>query len=89
MIISIEDLYTIYLDHRSISTDSRQILPGCLFFALKGDNFDGNKYASTALDAGAAFAVIDDAAYSGPQNLLVNDVLEVLQQLALFSPPEI
>jgi UDP-N-acetylmuramoyl-tripeptide--D-alanyl-D-alanine ligase len=84
MSISIEDLYTIFLEHRVISTDSRQILPGCLFFALKGENFDGNKYAATALDAGAAYAVIDDAAFAGSKTLLVNDVLIALQQLALF-----
>jgi len=84
MHISIEELYTIYLKHRLISTDSRQVVPDCLFFALKGDNFDGNKYAATALEAGAAFAVIDDAAYDGHNTLLVNDVLQALQQLALM-----
>jgi UDP-N-acetylmuramoyl-tripeptide--D-alanyl-D-alanine ligase len=81
---STEELYSIYLEHRIISTDSRQVVPGCLFFALKGDNFDGNKYAGIALEAGAAYAVIDDAAYAGSNTLLVNDVLEALQQLALL-----
>ena len=84
MQISIEELYSIYLEHQVISTDSRQIMPGCLFFALKGDNFDGNKYAGTALNAGAAFAVIDDETYAGSKTLLVNDVLEALQKLALL-----
>jgi len=84
MHISAEELYPIYLEHRIISTDSRQVVPGCLFFALKGDNFDGNKYAGIALDAGAAYAVIDDAAYAGSNTLLVNDVLDTLQQLALM-----
>jgi len=82
MQISIEELYSIFLKHRIVSTDSRQIVPGCLFFALKGDNFDGNKYTKVALDAGAAFSVIDDLSYDGEQTLLVNDVLEALQLLA-------
>ncbi len=79
---SIEELYSLFLNHTAISTDSRQVVPDCLFFALKGDNFDGNKYAKVALDAGAAYAVIDDPAYEGNKTLLVNDVLEALQLLA-------
>ena len=79
---SIEELYSLFLNHTAISTDSRQVVPDCLFFALKGDNFDGNKYAKVALDAGAACAVIDDPAYEGNKTLLVNDVLEALQLLA-------
>ncbi len=84
MLISIEELYSIYLEHRIISTDSRQITPGSLFFALKGDNFDGNKYAGFAIDAGAAYAVIDNEAYAGSKTLLVDDVLDALQKLALM-----
>jgi len=79
---SIEELYSFFLKHTAISTDSRQVVPDCLFFALKGDNFDGNKYAKVAVDAGAAYAVIDDPAYEGNKTLLVNDVLEALQLLA-------
>ena len=82
MQISIKELYSVFLKHSKISTDSRQIEPGCLFFALKGDNFDGNKYTKVALDAGAAYSVIDDPVYDGEQTLLVNDVLEALQLLA-------
>jgi len=82
MQISIEELYSVFLKHRTVSTDSRQIVPGCLFFALKGDNFDGNKYTKVALDAGAAYSVIDDPLYDGEKTLLVNDVLEALQLLA-------
>jgi len=82
MKISIEELYSIFLKHNIISTDSRQIVPGCLFFALKGDNFDGNKYTKVALEAGAAYSVIDDPLYDGNQTLLVNDALEALQLLA-------
>ncbi len=82
MRITPKELYGIFLKHRNISTDSRQILPGCLFFALKGENFDGNKYAPAAIEAGAAFAVIDDIKYVGNSTILVYDVLETLQQLA-------
>jgi UDP-N-acetylmuramoyl-tripeptide--D-alanyl-D-alanine ligase len=81
---STEELYSLYLKHRSISTDSRQIKPGSLFFALKGDNFNGNTYAGAALAAGAAYAVIDDESFAGNSTLLVDDVLEALQQLALM-----
>lgn len=58
-------------------------MPGCLFFALKGDKFDGNAFAAAAIAAGAAYAVIDNPEYlDGSRFLLVPDVLEALQQLA-------
>lgn len=79
-----EELYDIFLKHRTVSTDSRQIVPGCLFFALKGDNYDGNKYAGKALESGAAYAVTDDPANTGKQMLLVNNTLVALQNLALL-----
>lgn len=79
---TIEELYKIFLDHQVISTDSRQITAGCLFFALKGDNFDGNKYAKGAIESGAAFAVIDDENFNGNKTLLVENALVTLQQLA-------
>ncbi len=77
-----EELYGIFLNHKTISTDSRRITPGCIFFALKGDNFDGNLYAGSAVESGAAYAVIDDKKFEGKQTLLVDDVLGSLQQLA-------
>ncbi|MFD2161593.1 UDP-N-acetylmuramoyl-tripeptide--D-alanyl-D-alanine ligase [Paradesertivirga mongoliensis] len=80
-----EDLYSIYLQHPVICTDTRRITSGCLFFALKGDNFDGNIFASQALDEGAAFAVIDDPGFvKNQQTILVGNVLETLQQLANY-----
>lgn len=81
---STEELYAIFLNHRIISTDSRQIIQGCLFFALKGENFDGNIYAEAAIASGASYAVIDNVAFTGPKTLLVNNVLDALQQLAWF-----
>ena len=84
---TIEELYNIYIQHRNITTDTRTIQGNEIFFALKGDNFDGNTFAHKALEAGAAFAVVDNTeCYS--QNptkcILVDDVLAALQQLAQY-----
>jgi len=79
---TLEELYSIFLKNRIVSTDSRQIPHGSLFFALKGDNFNGNQYAKNAIDAGAAYALIDDENYDGPHTILVDNVLHTLQQLA-------
>jgi UDP-N-acetylmuramoyl-tripeptide--D-alanyl-D-alanine ligase len=58
--ISIEQLYQIYLRHPSVQTDTRLLKPGDIFFALKGPNFNGNAFAPKALEMGAAYAVIDE-----------------------------
>ena len=82
---STEELYQLYLKHPVISTDTRKIIPGSLFFALKGDKFDANTFAAAAIAAGAAYAVIDDPAYLlNEQYLLVPDVLTALQELARY-----
>ena len=81
--MDIEKLYQLFLQHPIISTDSRNIPQGGIFFALKGQNFDGNKFATEALKKGAAYAVIDNPEFSGETRLiLVSDVLTCLQQLA-------
>ncbi|WP_443945161.1 UDP-N-acetylmuramoyl-tripeptide--D-alanyl-D-alanine ligase [Pedobacter sp. AW1-32] len=81
--ITTEELYQFYLKNPSVSTDTRNIGHGTIFFALKGDNFDANKFAQQAIDNGAAFAVVDNAQYAtGKQFLLVNDSLTALQDLA-------
>ena len=78
-----EQLYHQFLNHPTISTDSRKIEPNCLFFALKGDNFDGNKYALEAIKKGAAYAIVDDPSLPKQEKLIfVNDVLKALQRLA-------
>lgn len=83
--ISIEHLYELYLAHSNISTDSRKITPDCLFFALKGESFDGNRFAAQALAAGAAYAIVDDkTVVENDRFLLVEDVLKALQDLAHF-----
>jgi UDP-N-acetylmuramoyl-tripeptide--D-alanyl-D-alanine ligase len=83
--ISIKQLYQIYLQHPAISTDTRKIAVDGLFFALKGDKFDANIFAQKALQAGAAYAIIDNAAYHlNEKCLLVDDVLTTLQDLARY-----
>ncbi len=78
-----EQLYHVYLQHPVISTDTRKIIPDSIFFALKGDRFDANTFAEKALEAGAAYAVIDNAAYKkNDRCILVGDVLTRLQDLA-------
>jgi UDP-N-acetylmuramoyl-tripeptide--D-alanyl-D-alanine ligase len=78
-----QQLYQLYLQHPVISTDTRKIGIGSLFFALKGDKFDANTFAKQAIEAGAAYAVIDNPEYQlGDQYLLVEDVLTTLQDLA-------
>ncbi|HEU4716460.1 MAG TPA: UDP-N-acetylmuramoyl-tripeptide--D-alanyl-D-alanine ligase [Bacteroidia bacterium] len=81
----IPTLYGHYLRHPLVSTDTRTIPQGSLFFALKGGNFNGNKFAAQALEKGAAFAIVDEAeCVSGDRFLLVPDVLQALQELARF-----
>ena len=78
-----DSLYNIFLQHPKITTDSRKITEGCIFFALKGENFDGNTYAENALNEGAAFAVIDNPSFKkNEQYIVVEDVLTTLQNLA-------
>jgi UDP-N-acetylmuramoyl-tripeptide--D-alanyl-D-alanine ligase len=78
-------LFQLFLKFKSVSTDSRQIPANAIFFALKGDHFDGNIYAEKALASGASFAVIDNPAYEKNEKyILVDNVLLSLQQLALY-----
>lgn len=81
--MNIESLYEIFKTHPEICTDTRKISKGCLFFALKGPNFDANTFAAKALELGASYCVIDNAAYQlNEQCILVEDALSCLQQLA-------
>lgn len=82
--VTIEELYEIYLRHPQVLTDTRLLKPGDIFFALKGPNFNGNTFAPKALELGAAYAVIDEKP-AVPDNrlLLVGDVLTTLQDLSL------
>jgi UDP-N-acetylmuramoyl-tripeptide--D-alanyl-D-alanine ligase len=80
-----EHIYKLFLQHPLISTDTRKIAAGSLFFALKGDKFDANTFATQALEAGAAYAIIDNPAYQlGEKYILVDDTLTALQDLARY-----
>ncbi len=80
----IERLYQIYLDHPSIQTDTRKLIAGDIFFALKGPNFNGNSFASKALEAGAAAVVVDEEPGLSDDRIFVfPDALQALQELAL------
>ena len=83
--MDIKELHKIFLKSSGVTTDSRQIELNSIFFALKGDNFDGNKYAKSAIDKGASFAVVDNKAYCLNENyILVDDVLSCLQELSKY-----
>ena len=82
--MNIDLLYEIYKQHPSVQTDTRQLKNGDIYFALKGPHFNGNHFAKQALNAGASYAVIDDNNYTiEGKTILVPDVLQALQQLAL------
>lgn len=79
----IEKLYNTYLQSRSVVTDSRAITPGCIFFAFRGEHFDGNAFAPQALEQGAALCVISNPQYKVDDRcIVVPDVLRTLQELA-------
>lgn len=81
--MNLEALYQIFLQHPVVTTDSRKIEPGSLFFALKGDNFNGNEFARAALEKGASYSVVDEEqAGENERIILVEDVLQTLQDLA-------
>lgn len=81
----VQQLYLLYLQHPTICTDTRTIAPGCLFFALKGANFDANEYADQAIDAGASYVIVDNVAYQKDDRyILVDNTLDALQDLARF-----
>lgn len=81
--MSIIDLYDLFIHNPQITTDSRNCPKGSIFFALKGDKFDGNQYAGKALASGCVYAVIDNPDYYiGERTIFVDNVLKTLQQLA-------
>lgn len=82
--MTIPQLYQEYLLSTGVSTDTRAIKNGDIYFALKGDNFDGNKFAQQAIESGARLAIIDDAKYQSEKTALADDVLTTLQQLSSY-----
>ena len=83
--MQIQELYTIFLQHPSIQTDTRKLKAGNLYFALKGPNFNGNLFAKQALDAGAAYAIIDEQLdFLDDRLIATTDTLQTLQDLAKY-----
>ena len=83
--MNIKALYQIYSSNYLITTDTRAIKKGAIFFSLKGDHFNGNTFAKTAIEKGAKYAVIDDIDYQiEGKTILVNNVLHTLQKLANY-----
>jgi len=84
--MKIETLHNYFLESTGVCTDTRKITEGCLFFALKGDNFNGNKFTQEALDKGAKYAIIDEIGYHKDtgETILTSDSLKTLQKLATY-----
>ncbi|MGB4556404.1 MAG: Mur ligase domain-containing protein, partial [Bacteroidales bacterium] len=80
--MEIERLYGLLRGSAGVTTDSRAVKRGELFFALKGPSHDGNRYAAAALEAGALAAIVDDRSLSGEKIIVVDDVLETMTALA-------
>lgn len=85
--MDISGLYKIFLEHPTVTTDSRECPEGSIFFALKGALFNGNAFAGKALEQGCAYAVVDEkevAETGGSRYIVVDDCLSALQQLANY-----
>ena len=82
--MSTDKLYDYFYNSKSVSIDSRTVQKGDIYFALKGERFDGNKFAKDAIKNGASFAVIDDHSLNHPNFLKVESSLKALQELSKF-----
>ena len=83
--MEIKEIYSLFQEFSAISTDSRKITKGAIFISLKGDNFNGNKYALKAILDGCSYAIVDEKEYDVHQNtILVNNGLKTLQDLATY-----
>ena len=84
-VMDIQELYALYEKHPVVTTDSRNCPKGSIFIALKGETFDGNKYAKAAIEKGCSYAVIDEKEYADPGDsrfILVDDTLIAYKELA-------
>lgn len=81
--MNIEAIYKIYLEYPSVQTDTRKLKSGDIYFALKGDNFNGNHFVRQAFEKGANYCVVDEVEFQiNEKCILVDDVLITLQALA-------
>ena len=83
--MNIKELHKLFLDCNAVSTDTRKVSNNDMFFALKGDNFNGNVFSKQALEKGAKYVIIDENEYNiSEKTILVDNVLNTLQQLASY-----
>lgn len=83
--MNIQDIHNLFLQCKSVSIDTRKIEKDSMFFAIKGENFDANTFAASALELGALYVIIDNASYViDERTILVENSLETLQELAKF-----
>ncbi len=83
--MQISDIYSLFLNSTGVCTDTRSIKENSIFFALKGGNFNGNKFAQQAIEQGALYAIVDEKeAEISDKMILVDNVLETLQELANY-----
>lgn len=83
--MNITDLYKIFNENPIVTTDSRNCPKGSIFFALKGERFNGNHYAKETIEKGCAYAIVDEIEYANGRNIIyVENVLTTLQKLANF-----
>ncbi len=84
--MSIKDLHELFMKSSGVVTDSRKIKNNCIFFSLKGEKFNGNEFADSAVKKGAMLAVVDEKKFSQNKEnyILVENCLETLQNLANF-----
>src|SRR5690606_21949407 len=81
----VANLHTLFLNSSGISTDTRKIRNGSIFFALRGENYNANEFAAEALEKGAAYVVVDeDLQENDKRYVQVDNSLELLQQLATY-----
>ncbi|MFT4643485.1 MAG: UDP-N-acetylmuramoyl-tripeptide--D-alanyl-D-alanine ligase [Candidatus Azotimanducaceae bacterium] len=83
--MTIKEIYNLYSEYYLVDTDTRNIRKNSIFFALKGENFNGNKYAEEAIKKGASYAIVDEEEYKTTESvILVDNVLQCLQELAAY-----
>ncbi|HIK63387.1 MAG TPA: UDP-N-acetylmuramoyl-tripeptide--D-alanyl-D-alanine ligase, partial [Flavobacteriales bacterium] len=81
--MTIQELYKLFIAHPLICTDTRKIVDKSIFFALKGENFNGNNYAQSAIEKGCVYAIVDEEKFcKNDKIILVANVLKTLQELA-------
>ena len=83
--MKIKEIYALFQQHSTICTDSRKITNGAMFISLRGENYNGNKYALKAIQDGCSYAIVDEKEYHIHKNtILVNNALKTVQDLATY-----